>query len=387
MWRNIASTALSFLVVVLVVLGGLVAWGQRQYEAAGPLDTAMCLRVQQGSNFSRVSQSLTDQGAISSATIFRLGASYSDKTAALKAGSFLVPEHASMHDIVDIVTRGGADTCGNEIVFRIGVTANTMLVREFNAATEAFSTKAEFAPDAAQIPADYLKFRDQPGTRFNIQLVEGATSWQVVEGLKQAEFLTGELTDVPPEGVLAPDRYEVHPGDARSDVLAEMRRAQEIRLAEAWANRAEGLPYATPQEALIMASIVEKETGIASERRTVASVFLNRLARGMKLQTDPTVIYGITNGQGALGRGLRQSELRADTPYNTYVIEGLPPTPIANPGRASIEAALDPASTDYLFFVAKTLDPRDGHAFSATLAEHNANVAKLRAMEAEQGAQ
>ena len=131
-----------------------------------------------------------------------------------------------------------------------------------------------------------------------------------------------------------------------------------------------------------MASIVEKETGVAEERKMVASVFLNRIAQGMKLQTDPAVIYGITKGEGVLGRGLRQSELKRETPWNTYVIAGLPPTPIANPGRLSIDAALHPAKTDYLFFVA---DGSGGHAFAATLAEHNANVAKWRAIEAQQG--
>ncbi|MCB2134776.1 MAG: endolytic transglycosylase MltG, partial [Rhodobacteraceae bacterium] len=135
-------------------------------------------------------------------------------------------------------------------------------------------------------------------------------------------------------------------------------------------------------EALIMASIVEKETGIPEERPRVASVFINRLRQGIKLQTDPTVIYGLTKGQGILGRGLRQSELRGNTPYNTYVIDGLPPTPIANPGRESIAAALNPETTDYLFFVA---DGTGGHAFARTLAEHNDNVAKWRAIEAQQG--
>ena len=165
-----------------------------------------------------------------------------------------------------------------------------------------------------------------------------------------------------------------------------MQARQEATLAELWAARAEGLPYATPDEALTMASIVEKETGIADERPLVASVFINRLEQGMKLQTDPTVIYGITKGQGILGRGLRQSELRGRTPYNTYVIEGLPPTPIANPGRDSIAAALNPATSDYLFFVAKSLVPSDGHVFAATLAEHNDNVAKFRALEQQGGA-
>jgi len=161
--------------------------------------------------------------------------------------------------------------------------------------------------------------------------------------------------------------------------------ARQVRvLADLWAARAEGLPYASPEEALIMASIVEKETGIAEERRLVASVFLNRLAQGMRLQTDPTVIYGLTKGEGVLGRGLRQSELRRETPYNTYVIDGLPPTPIANPGRLSIEAALNPESSDYVFFVA---DGTGGHVFAVTLADHNANVAKWRAIEAQRAAE
>jgi UPF0755 protein len=185
---------------------------------------------------------------------------------------------------------------------------------------------------------------------------------------------------VPPEGRLAPDSYEITVGDDRGDLLAEMEGRQSLRLEEAWRERAEGLPYDTPEEALIMASIVEKETGLAEERGKVASVFINRLNQSMRLQTDPTVIYGITKGQGILGRGLRQSELRRETPYNTYVIDGLPPTPIANPGRQAIEAALNPETTPFLFFVA---DGSGGHAFAETLAEHNENVAKWRAIEAE----
>ena len=154
-------------------------------------------------------------------------------------------------------------------------------------------------------------------------------------------------------------------------------------LAELWPKRGPGTVVKTPREALILASIVEKETGIAEERGRVASVFINRLQQGMRLQTDPTVIYGITKGEGALGRGLRQSELRRETPYNTYVIDGLPPTPIANPGRLSIEAALNPESSEYVFFVA---DGTGGHVFAVTLAEHNANVAKWRAIEAQRAA-
>jgi len=155
-------------------------------------------------------------------------------------------------------------------------------------------------------------------------------------------------------------------------------------MADLWASRAEGLPYKSPEEALVMASIVEKETGVPDERGVVAAVFVNRLRQGMRLQTDPTVIYGVTKGQGVLGRGLRRSELSAPTRWNTYVIDGLPPTPIANPGRASIEATLNPPDSPYIYFVA---DGTGGHAFASTLDEHNANVRKWRQIEADRARQ
>tara|TARA_R110002095_G_scaffold165572_1_gene143749 strand:- start:85 stop:606 length:522 start_codon:yes stop_codon:yes gene_type:complete len=160
--------------------------------------------------------------------------------------------------------------------------------------------------------------------------------------------------------------------------------SQEKRLAAAWDARDPGLPVESPEELLILASIVEKETGVPEEREQVASVFVNRLNQGMRLQTDPTVIYGITKGQGVLGRGLRRSELRGETPFNTYVIPGLPPAPIANPGRASLMAAAQPAKEDFVFFVA---DGTGGHAFAVTLEQHNANVARWRKIESERGAE
>lgn len=384
MWRNIASNALSLFVVILIALGGLVAWGKNQFTEPGPLAQAMCLRVESGSNFTKVSEYLAAAGAISNSSIFRIGVQYGGKAPMLKAGSFLVQEQASMAEIVDIVTRGGASSCGTEIVLRIGVLHYEIQVRELDPTSERFVTKAEFVPDftsgEGELPADYLRLRAEVDTRYRIAVAEGATSWQITQALKQADFLTGEVGEVPPEGMLAPDSYEVRDGDKRADVLARMITAQEIRLAEAWANRAEGLPYANPEEALIMASIIEKETAVPYERWKVASVFVNRMNLGMRMQTDPTVIYGITKGRGALGRGLRRSELRAPTPFNTYVIDGLPPTPIANPGLASIEAALNPDTTEYIFFVA---DGTGGHAFAVTLAEHNRNVAAWRAIEAE----
>ena len=182
---------------------------------------------------------------------------------------------------------------------------------------------------------------------------------------------------------ISPDSYEITPGTTRAELIGRMQAAQEAILAQAWSNRVDGLPYEDPAEALIMASIIEKETALAEERRQVAAVFVNRLENGMRLQTDPTVIYGVTEGRGVLGRGLRRSELDRETPYNTYRIDGLPPTPIANPGRAAIEAALDPAETDALYFVARSLDPQDGHVFAETLAEHNENVAAYRRLERE----
>ena len=384
MGRHIASNALTLAVVVLAVLGGLVAWGKHQYSNPGPLAQAMCLKVESGSNFTKVSEDLGEAEAISSPSIFRIGVQYSGKSPFLKAGSFLVQERASMADIVDVVTRGGASTCGSEIVYRIGILRTQVQVRELDPVTQRFVVQAEFTPGEGELPVDYTRLRGEAGTRYRIALAEGATSWQIVDALKRAEFLVGEVAEVPGEGLLAPDSYEVLVGADRAELLARMVSAQELRLAEAWAGRADDLPYSTPEEALVMASIVEKETGLGEERPQVASVFVNRMRRGMKLQTDPTVIYGITHGQGALGRGLRQSELRSDTPYNTYVIAGLPPTPIANPGLASIKATLHPASTDYIFFVA---NGTGGHAFAATLAEHNRNVAAWRAIEAERASE
>jgi len=191
--------------------------------------------------------------------------------------------------------------------------------------------------------------------------------------------LTGDIAQVPAEGLLAPDSYEIKAGDLRQDLLERMLQAQERRLDEVWAQRSDITPVKTMEELLILASIIEKETGVADERFTVASVFANRLQKGMPLQTDPTVIYGVTGGKGPLGRGLRKSELRKDTPWNTYVNRGLPPTPIANPGLASLQAALKPAATDFIFFVA---DGTGGHAFAVTLKDHNRNVAAWRKIEA-----
>ncbi|MCK0101669.1 endolytic transglycosylase MltG [Pseudohalocynthiibacter sp. F2068] len=380
MWRHFASNALTMLVLIVFVAGGVILWAKNQYTQPGPLADAICLRVESGSKIPSVARQLNEEGAISNETIFKIGAEYSDSARSLKAGSFLLREGISMAEINAIITGSGRSTCGTEVNFRIGILRNQVVVSELDPETNRYVVRVSFDPAEDAVPTDYTEVRDDPDVRFRVTLAEGATSWQITEGLKAADFLDGEVAGVPVEGTLAPDSYEVASGTVRSALITQMTEAQKAILEEAWRNRAADLPYETIEEALIMASIVEKETGVPEERGQVASVFVNRLRQGIRLQTDPTVIYGITLGQGSLGRGLRQSELRRETPWNTYLIDALPPTPIANPGKASIEAALNPEETDYLFFVA---DGSGGHAFAKTLAEHNENVAKWRAIEAE----
>ena len=380
MWRNIASNAVTFLVVGLFVLGGVILWGRGQYSAEGPLESAICLQVPSGSNMVRVSRRLEEQGAISNGSIFRLGAEYEEKAEDLKAGSFLISPGASMAEIVDQITGDGRSTCGTQVLYLVRVNDLLVRVRELDEDTEDFETTAEFDPKITEIPQEYSEALTDIATEFTISVAEGVTSWQVVEGLRAIDVLEGEIAEVPPEGVLAPDNYEIRPGDDRAEIMAAMREAQLDRISRAWDARDPEVPLDSPEELLTLASIVEKETGLPEERGTVASVFVNRLRQGMRLQTDPTVIYGVTRGQGILGRGLRQSELRAETPWNTYVIDGLPPTPIANPGMASLEAAANPPDTPFVFFVA---DGTGGHAFAETLEEHNANVARWREIEAE----
>lgn len=382
MWRNIASNFLTLLIVLLIAAAAAVAWGRQAFNGPGPSAVAQCVEVAPGASLNAVSQRLAEEGAIRNAYVFRAGADYLDKARDLKFGSYLVPPGASMAQIVDTITAGGPSTCGTEVVVRVGVRENTVLLRDMNPDTGAFEEMARHDPASGPLPEAILAAAERPGARLRVAVAEGVTSWQVVEALKAAPFMAGEIAKTPAEGSLAPDTYEIEKGSDRNALLAEMAKNQAAILAAEWEARPFGLPYRTPEEALIMASIVEKETGVPEERPQVASVFVNRLRQGMRLETDPTVIYGITKGEGILDRGLRRSELAAPTPYNTYRVDGLPPTPIANPGREAINAALNPATTDYLFFVA---DGSGGHAFSRTLEEHNAAVARWREIEARQG--
>ncbi|MFO7855717.1 MAG: endolytic transglycosylase MltG [Paracoccaceae bacterium] len=326
--RDVAANALTLLILLVLGLAVVAGWGASQWRGEGPLETPAEVTIPRGASIERASAILEDAGAISDALIFRLGARYSGLDRRIKAGEFAIPPGTSMEDVLRCLV--DQSTCRR--------------------------------------------------VTYPITVVEGMTVWEAVEALRASEVLTGEIEAVPPEGTLAPDTYAVTRGDDRAAVLARMTAEQAERLAEAWAARAPDLPISTPEEALILASIIEKETALPEERETIAGVFANRLRRGMRLQTDPTVIYGITEGKGPLGRGLRRSELDRRTPWNTYRIDGLPPTPIANPGLASLKAAVRPEPTEYVFFVA---DGTGGHVFAETYAEHQRNVAAWRRIEAE----
>ena len=212
-----------------------------------------------------------------------------------------------------------------------------------------------------------------------VTIPEGWTNGMAFERIANNQVLSGDLPPMPPEGSLAPDTYTVKRGDTRAAIVAQMQAAQSRIIDDLWLKRAADLPIKSKSEALVLASIVEKETGIASERPQVAAVFINRLRKGMKLQSDPTIIYGITKGL-PIGRKIRKSEIEQNHPWNTYVIPALPPTPIANPGRDSIAAVLNPPPSNALFFVA---DGTGGHVFADTYAEHDKNVQKWRAIRAQ----
>jgi UPF0755 protein len=214
-----------------------------------------------------------------------------------------------------------------------------------------------------------------------LTIPEGLTSEQIVARLMENEILSGQVKEVPREGTLLPETYKFERGTTRDAVIQRMQQAQRRVLAEIWERRNADIPVKTPEQLITLASIVEKETGRADERSRVAAVFVNRIRQKMKLQSDPTIIYGLVGGKGTLGRPIKRSEIQQPSPYNTYVIEGLPPGPIANPGRASLEATANPARTRDLFFVA---DGSGGHAFTETYDQHQRNVVKLRALEKQQ---
>lgn len=306
---------------LLLVAAGIAFWGWQQWIGPGPAAEPVTVVIPKGTGVGGIARLLEEAGAVRDANLFRAGVLLEGASRSLQAGEYAIPAHASAAEVMAKLRRG------------------------------------ERVVHAVTVP-------------------EGLTVRQVVQLLEAQEALSGEIADLPPEGRLLPETYSFERGDSRQSLLDRMRKAMDAALADLWPGRAPGLPIATPEEALVLASIVERETGVAAERALVAGVFVNRLRKGMRLQSDPTVIYGASGGSGQLGRALTRRDLEAPSDWNTYVIAGLPPTPIANPSRASLEAVLHPAETEYLYFVA---DGSGGHVFAATLAEHNRNVQAWRA--------
>ncbi len=277
----------------------------------------------------------------------------------------ILPKGAGVGRLASALEAAGV--IGNREVFVIA--ARLRGGRHLKAGEYEFKSGASMADILADIEAGRV-------VRRFVAVPEGWTSDMAADAVKAQPALTGDVA-APPEGAILPDNYQVERGEDRTVVMQRMQAAQQKVLAELWAARAPDLPLKTPQEAVTLASIVEKETGLPAERPRIAGLFENRLRLGMKLESDPTVIYGVSKGR-PLGRGITMKELVTATPYNTYRIVGLPPTPIANPGRAALEAVLNPTKTGDLFFVA---DGTGGHVFASTLAEHQVNVAKWRAIE------
>ncbi len=277
----------------------------------------------------------------------------------------VVPHGASVARIAGVLAESGviADPASFEIGARLLARQRPLRAGEF-----------AFAPGISAIEAMRLLQAGRTVMR-SLTVPEGLTTAQVLDLVGAAAGLRGEPPRPPGEGLLLPETYHYAWGDGATEMVARMRRAMEEALAELWLSRAEGLPFVTPEEALALASIVEKETSLAEERPRIAAVFLNRLRRGMRLQSDPTVAFALAQAGGPLGRPLTRDDLQVQHPYNTYVVDGLPPGPIANPGRASLEAVLHPADSEELYFVA---DGNGGHAFAKNLKEHQRNVAKWR---------
>ena len=319
------SGILSFVVVLGLLALGVVAFGIRLYGAPGPLTADKIVLVTPGSGGGDILDQLEREGVVSDATILR-GAVYArNLQARVRAGEYLFKANASPRAVLDTLISGRS------------------------------------IQHALTIP-------------------EGLTSEQIVQRVNENEVLIGDVREIPKEGLLAPDTYKFGRGMTREKFLAQMRDRQTRLLEDIWQKRAPGLPVKSSYELLTLASIIEKETGKADERPRVASVFVNRLTKGMRLQSDPTIVYGLVGGKGSLGRGITRSEIAKPTVYNTYVISGLPPGPIANPGRASLEAAANPMKTNDLYFVA---DGTGGHVFASSLTDHNRNVQKWRAIERE----
>jgi UPF0755 protein len=329
----VLSGIFTFILLIMLLIGGAAFLFDSQLDAPGPLERARVVVVPKGEGTHEIAARLERDGIVGDRRLFIAGYLWTrfaawmegGKPVQLKAGEFEVKQNASIRQLVDLLSEGRT-------------------------------------------------------VSYRITVPEGLTSHQIVERLKADQNLSGEITAPPAEGALLPETFIVPRGASRQAVLDTMAAEQKKALEKAWAQRRKDVPLKKPEEAVILASIVEKETGRNDERARIAAVFVNRLRQNMRLQSDPTIVYGLLGGQSVWNRTIMKTEIAQKTSHNTYQIDGLPPTPICNPGRAAIEAVLNPADTKELYFVA---DGAGGHVFAETLKDHNANVAKWRAVEKE----
>jgi UPF0755 protein len=325
----VGNAIFTVLIVISVAVGAALFFGKQRFDAAGPLADDKVVNIPRGLGIRDIADLLQREGVIDQPYIFMGGVIALKARGELKYGEYQFSKHASVADVVDTIIEG------------------------------------KVVQHAFTVP-------------------EGLTSEQIVARLLENTALTGQIKEIPREGTLLPETYRFTKGMTREQIIQRMQQAHRRVLQDVWEHRMPDLPVKTPEQLVTLASIVEKETGRPDERTRVAAVFVNRLKTKMRLQSDPTIIYGLTGGKGSLGRPIQKNEIEQPTPYNTYVIDGLPPGPIANPGRASLEAAANPARTKEIYFVA---DGSGGHLFSDNYSEHQKNVARLRGLEHSNGNQ
>ena len=319
----VGNAIFTLLVVVSIAIGAGLFIGKQRFEAPGPLAEDKVVNIPRGLGIRDIADLLQREGVIDQPYVFMGGVIVLKARGELKYGEYQFSKQSSVSEVVDTII------------------------------------ESKVVQHVFTVP-------------------EGLTSEQIVGRLLENSALTGQIKEIPREGTLLPETYRFTRGMTREQIIQRMQQAHRRVLQEVWDHRMQDLPVKTPEQLVTLASIVEKETGKPDERTRVAAVFVNRLKSKMRLQSDPTIIYGLTGGKGSLGRPILKSEIEQPTPYNTYVVDGLPPGPIANPGRASLEAAANPARTKELYFVA---DGTGGHVFSDNYAEHQKNVARLRGIE------
>jgi UPF0755 protein len=317
------SGLLSFLLIAAVAGLFGVVWGAHRLQEPGPLPADKVLFIAPGTDVPDIIAMLQQEDVIDSPLIFNLALLIEGDRSRVRAGEYLFRQSSSMREVMDTLVNG------KQILH-------------------------------------------------SVTIPEGLTSEQIVDRLRSNDILMGDIREIPKEGTLLPETYKVPRGMARADLIRRMQEDQKRLVEQIWTRRSSNLPLHSPYELVTLASIVEKETGKAEERPLVAAVFLNRLQKRMRLQSDPTIVYGLVGGKGTLGHPIQKSEVEEPSPYNTYLIDGLPPGPITNPGRASLEAVANPAHTQDLYFVA---DGTGGHVFSATLDQHQRNVARWHQLE------